>query len=682
MRSNHLRWTNFVTRVSLFVCSLVFSFSPLSQAQQPMDRTAYIRSAYKALESITSILIGSGVFKDTETQEFLNAVNEVLSEGQPQLIFVNDSDQFIIESGSTPRLMRAPEDPSGPIFVNQELLNSLNFNLSLPQVLKLLLHELGHKTKMGSVAARDQWAQDIEALLQSHYLTSGEDTEPFIEALSLPVELIQHPVAIDSYVLQPSFWAYAHLENEVKDLTPHIHRQLNENTMLTRTIGTEILTVITELSNTFAKILKDKMAPIMDQFTMMFSEPGKKPDGFADALDNIKGPIKAMTIAELKRVSSAPGEAVFNASLVFARSHINKSHFNVTGFPWKDFESFPIQIKVHPLTNQASVQLVPETNLEQSAKVGRIIREGGVIKSMDVIFPNKGYPYTVDLGLEYPGGTMRLGAVTRESYGADQYKATFEFETSEALNTAYVERIFIDNEEVRFLNRRIEINDDVSHLNQTALSADEVIPSSIGIWGFRGKNWTLEKSFSHLQTPLLFFFAGQDEQHFVINPYNLIIEFEVKSDVDISTAELFWSSEQMIFDISESEHPTINLTEKIDGVDVQQRYAAAGKLLEQNTLRESILFDKEGVKILPSERPGYKTVRMKTITPVKHLRALKSLNEAHRLPNVIPISLRVMTKDFRSYFHTFPSKHSAEEIKSGIKGPCDELLKAVNIQGL
>ncbi len=412
----------------------------------------------------------------------------------------------------------------------------------------------------------------------------------------------------------------------------------------------------------------------------MFSEPGEEPvDTFSNSIDKMNGPIKAMSLIEIKRVNSVNNEVLIDADLVFARSHIKKGRFNINGFPWRDSDRFPVQIKSK---DRITFQLLPKTNYEDHVKVGRISRQGSQLSSLEVTFQRKTFPYTVDLALEYQGGTIRLNASKREALGSDFYKATFEFNASEFLRTSFAERIYVDNEEVLFLDRRISVNESNTENFTKPLTSEEILSDSIGIWGLRGTKWSLENKFSHLKSPILFFITPPTAtDHFVINPYKLMVEFEIRSEIEISTAELFWSSEQMIFDTTDGEHPIIPINEKIDGVVTEQRYAGAGSLLESETLRESILFTTERLKILPSERPGYKKVRLSTITPLKHLRPLKNKNEAHRLPNAIPISLKITTKDLRTHFHSFPSSESNAEFDDAIKMNCDQLLKAAGSSG-
>lgn len=665
--------------LSLFVTQAVF-WALLSlvlvpaKAQTTADRTAYVRSTYSALNHLVPTLASSEAIEDQDTLEFLKAVALILKQSKPELIFVNDNAQFVMNSEEAPRLMRAPDDPLQPIFVNQELLNSERFQLDLPQLIKLLLHELGHKTQMRDVPARDQWAQRIEDLIRGHTFQSPQESGSFVEALSLPVDLIQIPIEKDPYTLQPTFLVFLHTSSGISDLTPELYRHINENTLLTRSIGTEILTLTTELANAFTEIMRTHVAPVLDQFTMMFSSPGEEAPSFGNSLDKMEGPIKAMTLVELKRAGLFQDEVVFDASLVFARSHIKKGTFNANGFPWHDVETFPVQIKIG---RRSSIQLMPEPNYSEPARVGQIIRESGRLKTIDVSFSHSEFPYAVELGLEYSGGTLRLSATNRENLGNGRYRARFEFSSPDFRYSQYAEKIFIDNDEVQFLNRRVEINDDAEVGNLQALTPDEINPESVGIWGFRGQRWSLEREFSHLNRAYLFFVPSAEEKSFVINPYNMLIEFEIRSDIGIRQVELFWTLEQMILNTSETETPPFEINEKTEHGEVRQRYAVGGgNLVEQKILRESILFDRESIQELSSSRPGFKTVRLKGLTPMKHLRPLRESHEAHKIPSVAPLSLKITTTDMRTYHHMFASADNREEIERGIRESCRELIRA------
>ncbi len=112
-----------------------------------MDRQGYLVDSYAALPDILRMLHASKNTLDPQTRAFAGSILNLMSTvSAPPLVFVDDQTQFVIPPSQIPRLMRAPDDPQGPIFVNRSLLNSEEFNLDLLQLLKLLLHELGHKT--------------------------------------------------------------------------------------------------------------------------------------------------------------------------------------------------------------------------------------------------------------------------------------------------------------------------------------------------------------------------------------------------------------------------------------------------------------------------------------------------------------------------------------------------------
>lgn len=576
------------------------------------------------------------------------------------------------------------------------MLNSENMQLNLVQLIKLYLHELGHKTGLGTVSARDQWAQQIEDKLESFYFSSGLANDPEemrIEALSFPAQMIQSPISPSVYDMQPTTWMYAQVGGQVIDMSATLGEAVSKNSMLARTIGTEVIAAISALANSFMGILKNNLGPFFDAIANGFAEPGapKAPGVFGD----IPVGMQAMSVMNIRRITQSAKEITIEASQNYIRSHAKKMNFDLGALPFSvSGENFPISIKmVKPSTAEQfqknpriTLQLSAEPNFRKVAKVGRIIRQDGVLKSLELRFENQVFPFSVDLALQYEGGNFRLRAKDRELLSGATYQASFDFSSPQAQRTSYVDRIVVDNEEVIFLDRKIDVQE--IDFSPGIFADGDIVSESIGLWGKRESEDELGKNFSHMMPSFLFFVPMMSKEVFVINPYNLWIEFEVRKDIDIAQVELIWTVQKMIIDTRPDEKPdsknkqaqVISITEQTEQGDIPQRYTTGGKLIDRQTMRENILFERDQLKELPSPRPGYKTVRMKSITPLKHLRRLQAEHEAHMVPSVTPMGLRITDTELRTFDHGFgvdpKTTGLMKETMDKMDFTCEDLLES------
>lgn len=656
-----------------------------AQTQATTNRVEYVQTSYKSLRNILPILIDSGEIKNPEELEFMRAVAMVLLEGTPPLVFVPESKQFVMNPGESPKLMRAPEEKDSPIFINEQLLNSSEFHLKLPEVLKLLMHELGHKTGLYDIPTRDRLAQKIENTLNDFYVYDENDNGIKVEALSIPASAVQIPIEMNPYKPQPNILIFVHHKDRIEDVTPQIMNHTENSSLLGRTLGSEINTAISEIANFFSTALKEKMAPVMNQLTQaltnsltdLFNKERQTTPDFAENLP--KGVIQYMTLLEIQKISLVGDEVQFESNQFYSRSHRKNMTFNVTGMPFKDSEIFPIQMRLNLTTNQIQSNLTPKRDFSVQPKVGRISREGDQIKSIEIKFSKEKDPSHVDLGLQAQGLQLRLRAKKIEPIENGNYKATFEFDKSQYNLMSVADRLVIDDEEVLFLDRKIEIRQSQQKMDIKDLD----LPSdAFGVWGLKGTEQVLLKEFSHVDQPFLFPVTFPGAKQITINPFGIWIEFEIPQSLDVLQAELFWTRSQMILETNDDNILTINETNR-KGETITQRYAGSGgAILEQNSLRESLLFENitNHIQTFPGHHPGMKLVRMLAVSEMKYIRNLLNDKEAHVFSGVTPLGIKITTTDLHSHIHSFTSKHNAEEFKSHVGNICEGLLKATNIR--
>jgi hypothetical protein len=101
------------------------------------------------------------------------------------LEFDSNPYNFIINDGEAPRTAKTTSDINSRIYINQNIINSPDSNISYLDAIQLLIHELGHKIANKNQAAVDSLAAKIKEALRQYYLIQELPDGRILELISL-----------------------------------------------------------------------------------------------------------------------------------------------------------------------------------------------------------------------------------------------------------------------------------------------------------------------------------------------------------------------------------------------------------------------------------------------------------------------------------------------------------------
>ena len=450
-------------RGALLVLLVWLYGGPSSASSIDIQREPYIESVYASLPQMLHFIgTSKNIGPDEMNIDYLDRIRALLnSSNPPKLVFVDNPSQFIIPPEQIPKAMRSPSDPSGPIFVNRQLINSSEFQLDLPEVIKLLLHELGHKAGIESLSERDHYAQQVKDILAPFYTRSEiEKDGSFVEFIGISPDHIEKALFKDRFRVQRTFVAYHHGPKKVTDLSSALELGINQNALILKSLQSEVSAAITEIGEVFGSVAGDFFnlgGAIAGAFVEVLT--GKQPD--LEKVKPFEGGLTAMILFEPKSASSFKRQISFIGRIHLLRSHQRSMRFKVTGLPFEEDEVVPVEVKI--FGDKVEVSPIPEPKYETVAIGRNIIREGSELRALDVEFqPGKRDPYTVELGLEAPTQTIRIPAKEIRPSKDGKFMAHFEMDSEMAPHFTHIDKLFINGHKTLLLKNKVEIGSQVA----------------------------------------------------------------------------------------------------------------------------------------------------------------------------------------------------------------------------
>ncbi len=654
------KFDEIVKRLILLTLSIFGSFSLAD-----VDRVHWVESTYERLPHLLRAAKTSGSIEDKEVLEFLKVIESFYSaEKKPPLVFVDDSNKFIIHPGEKPRLMRAPEGYETEIFVNEELLSSDNLDVSLLQLIKFFLHELGHKTELADVETRDRWAQQIEDYFFPYFFRVNNDSGSMVEMLSLPKDQIQRPFSEQPFMIQPTFLIFVHDAQSVRDLTGDVQGKVTEKSMLIRNLSSDLNLALSEMANVVKDAFANELAPFMDQIIGGLAKAVgiEMGDGMQAAFEKFDGRYQHLSALGIHKVSHFDKTIILEGHLDFFHSHANTTSMGLKGLPFAQEQTQPLRVMISltDIEPQFQVQASLELDTSQVAKVKSVRRSNSKVVYLEVELEWPEQPYSTELVLNFDRGSVRVKSTGLTALGSDRYKIKFELSDPSASLGEQTYSVVVDDQKVIPLEHEVELGS-----GPPSSRAGEVLNvdgSSFGVWGYRGATLSKEGTFSHLESPILSPYQISNEKQFVIVPQQFWVEFEVEEGAEVAGAELYVNVEQYILDIREKNKEgeltgklmnSFEVWETVGAKSKRQRYTDAGTVIESKVIKMSLNLLLEHMVISPGSQPGLQKVRIPTATPIPHIRDLRESWEAHRLPAFNPHNLLITTMDGRSYVHNF-----------------------------
>lgn len=608
---------------------------------------------------------------------------ELLEQGGIQLQFTDDQSYFTFGPYiNDPRLMSTePLNPQGLIYVNKLMLNS---GYSTPvdwlTFLKLLFHEVSHKTQLVDVDYRDRIATQFVDAISSFYREIELSKGQTLHVLSIPNSQLKTEISnVSINEAQRSFAVILSSPNNVLDLTEALETQFKKLTPGTRNIITDLergmYSMFTDMTKMIAKgqeyLNKTPEMQAFNAFLQMF--------GVKDGLDQLKFP--EANISELRRLELVDAEAFeINPGITLLRLSGSyqigsTGNFTVTmnGQNIQTGHKIPIQLRVIIETdsngnvklNNADFHLFQKIDFSQVAQVRQVIRNGDSTSVKIRIKKKNLRKEEVFLLANYIYGHLSIPVYSIEE---SESESLLEFRipgyVSKSKKNYFTDLLVLNTESVVPLNRVLDLAQPGLNIASQKLfkpptdSSAQIV--SAGIWGGEKGESVFKSNFTH-QEPIPFFQVVSEK--FFIPPNQMAIDIVVQNSPGVREVRfqfsrtvnvLKFSNKDNVMDMStvakgEFEKAKFGVSQK------NFRITESGTLVQSKTFRETkvIKFDQIHTQLLESE--GESLVRAQFEIPFKLLKELEP-NEAYYIPFITPHSVEVVFEDGSTQTQQFGSQ--------------------------
>jgi hypothetical protein len=640
----------------IFVCAC-------GQAANAVDRRPMVTALYNHLPVFLKYVQGLKEFANLPQgdQTIINKVTTTLETHHPALVFDSRAENFILQPGEPPRLMRSETGADRPVLVNEKMLNAPETPIDVANLLKLLFHEIGHKIGEPNWGVRDRTAQIFSEFIRPYVREKKLGTQSRLIMVSLDTKNVGSELAPVSMSLpQPTNLIFLQTAQGTKDLTPLMNNGLTSSASNLRSIWSELNRALFHLMDMMLEpmnILNDQVfGPLMKAFGAAYNT---STDGF---------PLPKAAPKELRLLNlhDIDGVELDNHSVVFSVRGLynvartaNEIHISMGKKPLANAQEVPVVISgtVSSSDTQLIVQVRPDINYATVAKVNGVMRTSGLVQNMKVTAAHPKLPYRGALRLQYPGGYLHVQAFAIKPAANNTF--TFEFNISphtQGIPTYLLaESLLIDDQTTIFLDREIEINDKTATQRPQHHHTDgfQFIPGSAGFWGSENQKPVLHKDFQYMQSVILFHLSMSKQLSF--NPSDMVAEFKVNRPAEIREMRILFKRLLILLDTKDYEDsdepgkplPILSLQMG----DTIERFAGAGTSWEQSDLFETVIVPLDKVQHFTAS--GETTIRAFFKTPFKKLRDLATPTEVHAPAMFQPLAIELVTADLQTHIYQF-----------------------------
>ncbi len=691
--------------LGLLFCACTLFAAGLLHADEAVGRKPLVESAYRLLPSLLINAKESKSFMNQlgqQEKEVFDKIIERMKVLAPKLVYSQNQKKFIIPPDTAPRLMWTPvkvkdgEEATEEIVdeniinINEVLLEDPSLKIDFVFLLKLFLHEVGHKIGEADLGMRDRLAQLFENHLRPYLKYEKIDTELELMIFSLPhgkvnVELAQ---VMDDEI-QPSSLLMLKQGLHYIDLTSSFRQAMKVPTTNMRALWAELNKGIYSITEVIHVAMNQYMKPAMDQGIEAINklageEVIKKDEGYRRLFEIMMRELRLVEIHSVEQVELNDSRLVsMKATFVITRTGKDYGHISINGTAMSDLdknhpmylqESYlvPMTIQLNiPRDSSADLQSLPfhvqlraAADYSQVAKVGRLTRVNGQVSLLQVKFPSEENPKTVKMSAQYGSGYLMLAAKKIEKTVDGMYLAEFEIDPQFYQGeTAFVaDALLINLKKTVFLDRLVTLSGSEAKVFHPEIRepSNAIVPQSVGMWGLKKGQLVFATEFDagipiHLE-------FGDGQLGFAVNPLEAVMDFQLQKKQKIKEIRFHYMRTSSEFELEPAKEASADGSRTVKNIQKNETYevvSVEGKDLE-----------------LGETSAGAQVARAKFQMPLEMLDRPREELQAYLKENMgkkefmfvaSPVVLEIITEDLQTLRHYF-------KINRKPSSKCEDLL--------
>ncbi len=677
--------------LGLLFCAYTLFATGLLYASESLGRKPLVECAYRMFPVL--------LINARESKSFMNHLGEAekralgkiidrMKLSPPELVYSREQNQFIIPPDIAPRLMWTPvqaEDAEevlaglsdeNVININEVLLQDPSLKIDFVFLLKLFVHELGHKIGEKDLGMRDRLAQMFENHLRSYLKYEKIDTDLELMIFSLPHAKVNVELAkVEADEIQPSSLLMLKQGANYTDLTSSFRLAMKTPTTNMRALWAELNKGIYSITEVIYAAMNQYMKPAMDHGIdavnrLAGEEVIKRDEGYRKLFEVLLRELRLVEIHSVEQVELKESRLVsMKATFVITRTGKDYGHISINGTPMSDLDkNHPMYLQesyLVPMTIQLNiprdlskdlkslpfhVQLRAATDYNQVAKVGRSTRVNGQVSLLQVKFSSDKNPKTVKMSAQYGSGYVTLAAKRVEKMVDGMYLAEFEIDPQFYHGeTAYVvDALLINLKKTVFLDRLVTLSgpEAKAFYPNVKPASNTIVPHSVGMWGLKKGQLVFANEFD-AGIPINLEF-GDGQLGFAVNPLEAVMDFQLQKKQKIKEVRFHYMRTSSEFELDPEKQASADGSRTI-------------KNIQKNETYEIVSIDGKDLEIGETSN-GAQIARAKFQMPLEMLDRPREELQAYLKENIgkkefmfvaSPVVLEIVAEDLQTLRHYF-----------------------------
>lgn len=688
-------------RLAIFVV-LASLFTTLSA--RAAERDAAVITAHRLFPVLLRALKLSGRYKTLTPEQSRMFIDvQVMSEIDELPLEFSDDEQLFDLPDEWTRLMITPklrfdgDDELGTITVNRRLLNQNKTETPLVQLFKILFHEWARKTAVEpDLALSDQVAQWVEDQAESFVREYTVDERTRVITFSVPRDLSGYEMRdLPLNRAQQTFALLVNHDERISDYTEELNRALLGPATMVRSAWSALLTHVLPFMQAMLGGL-DQLLRAAEPLVRGFAQAsGQKVNGFAELKERLQRGVAELRTLELHDVRTiVSGEDLFlNLRAVYtiglSKDMQIEMNEGLSGLPKISHMPSPLTVNARlrlkdPHASRFAVALRPQTDPFENARVKQVIRGPlGEVSRLVVEFKAAKAPKRAHLAVAYDEGYRMIAGRVRAGAAPGLYVAEFEPRWSSLPDgrALIAGEVFVDSTRSLYLTALIELRSaDDSGARVSHAPAPAVLVDSVGAWGSADHQPRFRTTFDGSEPmdvhdalkgpPLTFPHTG------------LTWQFDLSGAAPVREVRWHFRRESTVLEKQFKEGVPAEYFEiksfAWDGDMIP--FIGAGGAVKVRESFEVLSTEDIWIQSLPGDVQRVRAVFNVPFVPAAEL---KTKEQAHSNPRLMPVSLDVVLANGQTVSHSFgtPVPSSCEATMSaGPEAPGDGVFTSVNFK--